>query len=149
MRVSQFVLLILLVSVIAVPSRAADYTFSSSYEISKESIRFSDTNTCSGHVYFEQYSVNLNQWFAVYYRYSETNGEDTSVFGRAYIDIYNAAGVLEKEISFDTDQEIAIELLEDVVLIYFHTHVIAYTWKDNAICGYKIANYDAVREDIL
>lgn len=149
MRAWKFVLLILLISLLAVPSRAAEHTFSHDYEISKESIGFSDTNTCSGHVYFEQYSVNQNQWFAVYYRYSETNGENTSVFGRAYIDIYNAAGALVKEISFDTTQEIAIEMVEDAVLVYFHTHVMAYTWEDNAICGYEMANYDSVREDIF
>ena len=145
----QYTLLLILIILMAVPCMAVDYEFSYSYEIPKENIGFSDTDDCTGHVYFEQFSVNQNQWVAVYYRYSEANEEDAGAFSRVYIDVYNAEGSLEKEISFDTSQEIAIELTENAVLIYFHTHVMAYTWEDNAICGYQITDYDSVRQDIF
>lgn len=149
MRKWQYILLLILIVLISVPCMAVDYEFSYSYEISKESIGFSDANACTGHVYFEQFSVNQNQWVAVYYRYSETNEENAGAFSRVYIDLYNAEGSLEKEISFDTSEEIAIRLTENAVLIYFHTHVMAYTWEDNAICGYQIADYDSIRGDIF
>lgn len=143
------VLLAVLASLVAVPCMAADYDFSYSYEIEKESIGFSDANACSGHVYFDQFSVNQNQWVAVCYRFSETDDKTGGSFSRVYIDIYDAEGDFFKEISFDTSQEIAIELTENAVLVFFHTHVMAYTWEDNGICGYQMADYDSLRGGIF
>lgn len=146
-------IIVTLIILMVIPCRALEQStvkeFAYSYDISKESIAFCDTDNCSGHVYFEQFSVNRNQWFAVYYRYTEAGKESRSAFGRAYIDIYNAEGVFQKEISFDTTQEIAIEMTDSELLVYFQSHVMAYTWKDNMICGYQIADYESVRADIF
>lgn len=149
MKKLQCILLLILIVFMAIPCMAADYEFSYSYEIPKDSIGFSSTNECTGHSYFEQFSVNQNQWVAVYYRYSKSNEKNTGAFSKVYIDLYNAEGSLEKEISFDSSQEIAIELTENAVLIFFQTHVMAYTWEDDAICGYQIAGYDSIRGDIF
>lgn len=149
MRIWRYILLTILIALMAVPCIAVEHDFSYSYVIEKESIGFSDSSVCSGHVYFDQFSVNQNQWVAVCYRFSETDDKTGGSFSRAYIDLYDAAGNFYKEISFDTSQEIAIELTENAVLVFFHTHVMAYTWEDNAICGYQMADYDSVRSDIF
>ena len=144
------ILLTLLVALLPVPCMAVeDIEFSYRYEIEKESIDFSDLDVCSEHLFFEQFAVNQKQWFAVYYRYSKTDSASGGTFERAYIDIYDDQGVLRKEISFNTTQDLAIELTENAVLIYLQTHVIEYTWEGNAICGYQIADYDSVRQDIF
>lgn len=149
MRRWRYIVCILLLFNFTVPCNAAEYTFSYSYEIGRDSIGFTDANTCSGHVFFEQFAVNQNQWVAVYYRFSETDDFTGGSFGRAYIDIYDAEGAFFKEISFDTSQEIAIELTENAVRVFFQTHVMEYTWDNNEICGYHIADYDSLRGSIF
>ena len=144
------VFLSLLVALLPVPCMAVEnIEFSYRYEIEKESIDFSDLDVCSEHLFFEQFAVNQKQWFAVYYRYSKTDSASGGTFERAYIDIYDDQGVLRKEISFSTTQDLAIELTENAVLIYLQTHVMEYTWEDNAICGYQIADYDTVRGELF
>ena len=149
----RLILLALLFVILAVPcsavSQCADIEFSYSYDIDKESIGFEDSDTCSGHDYFDQYAVNQNQWFAVYYRLSKTEAHPNGTFGRVHIDIFDDQGALVKEISFNTTQDVAIELTETSVLIYLQTHVMEYIWENHAIRGYQIANYDSVRWEIL
>lgn len=109
------------------------------YNMSRDEIDFTVSDSCSGHVCFNQATACEDGGFAIYTNYTNlTDSSQKGRFERVYIDIYNAAGELQKEISFDYTYNLAIKLLEDSIEIYLNTTLISYNWQSDEFTAYRI-----------
>lgn len=124
-------ILIILLTVALLPANAAAQTEPSSGNVptlqilEKMELRFYDS--CSGHDYFYHVAVREDGWFAVLYRTAINKVNDDEYLSRIYVDIFNAQGEFQKEISFKSEYNIALEL-GDTLRIYDADFVISYDW---------------------
>ena len=109
---------------------------------------FQVRDTCSGHPFFMQVSARDDGWFAVYYRYADNPSASAEDPSTAYIDVFNAEGVFQYELSFRTERDLAMELTETGVNLYFYNYVIIYDCATGGIKGYRFPDGYAMENGI-
>lgn len=123
-------------------------------EISMPSnIDFETHDTCWGHDWFSQYHARDDGWFVTLHRVANLHGGDEQGFDRVYVDIYNAEGVFQKELSLhNTDANIVAYITESTVEIYLPNCYLSYNLETEVVtCHYAPANYvqDSELYDLL
>lgn len=100
-------------------------------------------NSCWEHDWFDQYHVRADGWFVVLSRVANLNGADKQGFNRVYVDIYNAEGVFQKEISFNAvEGDIVAVIKETAVEIYMPNRYLSYNLQLGEVtCHYTPDNY--------
>lgn len=106
-----------------------------------EDLNFTVNNICSGHAYFMQATADKTGRFAVYTRlYSPS--EDG--FRKVFIDIYDVDGSFLQELTFETPLDVAVEIAEEVVNIYFYKSILVYDFETQDVHHYAIPDGVAV-----
>lgn len=136
---------LLLVLALTMPANAAEYK---SLELGDEislpnNIGYEIHDTCCGHDWFEQYHAREDGWFIVLSIVANKNIATEQVFDRVYIDIYDAEGVFQKELSLNnTDANIAARLTSEAVEIYTTRYYLSYNMvTEELTCHYTPDDY--------
>ncbi|MBQ8579253.1 MAG: hypothetical protein IJ448_00985 [Oscillospiraceae bacterium] len=132
--------------VLVIPATAWDATPSSQLgdEISMpKDLAFEIHDSCWEHDWFEQYHAREDGWYIVMYFVANLNGGDALHFDRVYVDIFNADGVFQKELSFNkSDSTLAARLTDTAVEIYLTNCYLSYDLATEAVtCHYTPSNY--------
>lgn len=114
-----------------------------------QDLNFCVNTTCSKHVCFMQATAREDGCFAIYSRYIDTAEYSGNSFKKAYIDIYYADGSFYRELSFTTPLDLAIELTETSVNIYFYTSVIVYDLETQELRHYSIPSGTIENEGVF
>lgn len=128
----------MLVCVCGTEVRAKDLgqvTSIGSYEI-PDSFHITVHDTCSEHSFFQQVSARSDGSFLVFYRQANNPVSDT-IFGTAYMDVYDENGIFLYELTFDTPYDCAVEYTPDGIVLYFYDHFIVYDLKTGMCEGYR------------
>ena len=112
------------------------------YDVSREDMNFSVSDSCSEHLCFEQFAVSEKGYIAVYYALTVTEEAPYGTYSRVSIDILDNSGKLIKEISFDTKVHLAVTFYDDLLVICFDTHAFTYDWNTDTLAGYRFENAD-------
>lgn len=123
-------------------------------EISMPSdIGFQIHDTCQGHDWFNQYHVREDGWFVTLHRVANLHSGDAQGFDRVYVDIYNAEGVFQKELSLHSiDANIVACITEETVEIHLPNCYLSYNMETEGVtCHYAPANHvqDSELYDLL
>lgn len=100
-----------------------------------EDFMFSVSNSCSQHDYFDQVSADEDGTFAVLSRYTNIKEKPDLVFRLCYVDVYSPSGEFMLELSFFTEQDLAVELNDSLVNLYFYDRTISYDIATKALSG--------------
>lgn len=106
-------------------------------------IEFEVHDDCWEHNWFKYYHAREDGWYIVVYPVANLNGADKKHFDRAYIDIYNSEGTLQKELSLDgSDPNLVARITETAVEIYITNRYLSYDLTTGEVsCHYTPANY--------
>ena len=92
-------------------------------------------DSCSGHSDFMQVSAQDDGAFVVYSRSMKDSKKPT--FQQVFIDVYDPEGVFVKEISFMSPQDLAVEMVDDRVVVYFYSNVYVYDLREEETYYYS------------
>lgn len=109
---------------------------------------FQASDICTGHDNFLQASVTKSGRFALYTKYTDIKENPDLVYKLAFVDIYNEEGVFQQELSFNTEQDLAIELTEETLNIYFYDSVFSYDFSSKVLSGYSIPPEAAINNGL-
>ena len=120
-----------------------------------EDFEFSVSKVCSRFDYFMQAAAREDGCFAIYARHVDMDQHNGTDFEKVYIDLYDANGKFVEELSFTTPFDLAVELTEETVNIYFYKFVIVYNLETQELRNYSIPDgsainnglYERLRED--
>lgn len=106
-------------------------------------IAFEVHDSCWEHDTFGQYHAREDGWFVVVSNVANKNGGDKLYFERAYVDIYNAEGVFQKELSLsNSDPNLTARLTETAVEIYLTSCYLSYDLATGEVtCHYTPNGY--------
>lgn len=116
------------------------------YEI-PDSFRIAVHDRCSGHDFFQQVSARSDGSFLVLYRQANRPVSGT-IFGTAYIDVYDEDGIFLYELTFDTPNDCAVEYIQDGIVLYFYDHIIVYDPKTDVCEGYSTTAEAALQSGV-
>lgn len=111
-------------------------------------LNFTVNNTCTGHAYFMQASANTSGDFAIFSLHVDPNDYSTVDFKTVYIDIYRFDGSFLQELSFTTPLDLAFQLKENTVNIFFHSSVLVYDLTTQKLSHYAILKGDVVNDGL-
>ena len=109
---------------------------------------FSVSDTCSGHAYFMQAAADESGGFGVYSRHINPNNRSDIDLKKVYIDIYKSDGTFLQEVSFTTSLDLAFELAESAVNIYFYNFVVIYDRTTQGLLCYAIPDGSAIHNGL-
>lgn len=109
-----------------------------------QDLNFSVSDICSGHAYFMQAAANETGYFAIYSRHIDPDDYAKVDFKKVYIDIYRPDGGFLQELSFTTSLDLAVELKDKTVNIYFYGSVLVYDFTTKEVSHYAIPEGAAV-----
>lgn len=109
---------------------------------------FSVNDSCSRHQYFLQASAREDGWFAVYCRHIDSNRYSSDTFNKVYIDIYDADGRFYQELEFVSPLDLAIEIREQSINIYFYSSLLVYEFNTEELHHYTIKEGIATNEGL-
>lgn len=120
-----------------------------------DDLDFSVSDTCSDHMFFMQASAREDGYFLIYSRHTDLTGDSNDTFKRVYIDIYDSEGVFLQELSFVSPLDLAVEITEESVNMYFYSSVMVYDLETQELTCYAISDgaavngglYQTLRED--
>jgi len=98
---------------------------------------------CSGHSSFIHYLVREDGWFAVYYRTAENTDTQESVFSRAYVDVFNAHGEFQIEISFISRDDLTLNFSSNVIEIYLSEFMLSVDLSTHEVTKIQISRHYA------
>lgn len=93
-----------------------------------DELMFTVSSSCAGHDYFYQASANEAGDFAILSRYTNIEENQDLVFNLCYVDIYTSDGLLLKELSFYAEQNCAVALSEQSIVICFFDKILFYDY---------------------
>ena len=114
-----------------------------------ESFNFSINDTCSEHDFFTQATVQTDGTFAVHTFGIVAGDKIRSDFDSHFIDIYDAEGNFLKEISFQSKNDVAIELVDSILNIYLYSSVICYDLKTEDVHYYLVGDNAAWESGVV
>lgn len=92
-----------------------------------EDFDFVVSETCPGHLFFQQAAAREDGWFVICSHYTPPADKGPGNFSRTYIDIYDEMGTFRQELSFATSQWCAADIQDDSVIIYFDFCIYIYS----------------------
>lgn len=113
-----------------------------------EDFDFTVQDTCSEHDFFFHVSVRDDGWFAVFYRTAVQTVTENEMLSRVYIDIFNADGEFLQEISFESSDDITLELTADSLDMYFYDYMLSYSLSTREVQGFRIPDNYAVESGL-
>lgn len=108
-----------------------------------EDLEFSVSKVCSRYDYFMQATAREDGCFAIYARHVDMDQHNGTDFEKVYIDLYDADGKFVEELSFTTPFDLAVELTEETVNIYFYKSVLVYNLETQQLRNYSIPDGSA------
>lgn len=81
---------------------------------------------CSGHSFFFHVKVRDDGWFVVFYRSANQNKAEDEYLSRVYIDLFNADGEFQKELSFVSYDDVVLDFTDSTIDIYFWDYMLSY-----------------------
>lgn len=109
---------------------------------------FSVSDKCSSHSYFMQAAADDTGCFAVYSRHVNPNDRSDIDLKKVYIDIYRPDGSFLQELSFTTSLDLAFELEESTINIYFYNFVVIYNRATQELSCYSIPDGAAINNGL-
>lgn len=104
-------------------------------------IAFEIHDSCWEHDWFEQYHAREDGWYIVMCFVANLNGGDARHFDRAYIDIFDANGVFQKELALNnSDTGLAARLTDTAVEIYLTNYCLSYDLATEKVSCHDIPN---------
>lgn len=113
-----------------------------------ENLNFAVRDTCAKYDHFMQVTAREDGCFAVYARQVDTGDRYIVDFEKVYIDIYNEDGYFCQELYFTTPHDLAVELTQTTVNIYFYNSVLVYDLETQELHNYAIPDGSAVNGDL-
>lgn len=108
-----------------------------------ENLEFSVSKVCSRYDYFMQATAREDGCFAIYARHVDMDQRNGTDFEKVYIDLYDADGKFVEELSFTTPFDLAVELTQETVNIYFYKSVLVYNLETQELRNYSIPDGSA------
>ena len=96
---------------------------------------FQINNSCSGHHYFLQFSVDDDGKILLVSRYTDILENKELTFKQCYVDIFEPDGTHIIEFSFYTKQDFVAELNGTDVILYFYDRMIRIDLNTNTLSG--------------
>ena len=108
-----------------------------------DNIAFEVHENCWEHDWFEQYHAREDGWLVILSLVANQNGGAEQGFNRVYIDIYDANGVFQKELSLNNlGPDIATVLTSTTVDIYTPNYYLSYNLvTEELTCHYTPKDY--------
>lgn len=91
--------------------------------------------TPTDHRFFEQAVAQPDGVFAICSRFTE---ESRDVFSRVYVDVYRSNGTFWKEVSFSTQFEVTIELMDNSLFFHFYDYVVVFDLATEHLACFEI-----------
>ncbi len=113
-----------------------------------KNLNFTVRDTCAKYDHFMQATAREDGCFAVYARQVDTGDRYIVDFEKVYIDIYNSEGDFYQELCFTTSQDLAVELTQETVNIYFYNSILVYNLETQKIHNYAIPDGEAVDGEV-
>lgn len=112
-------------------------------------LKFTVSDTCSGHACFEQAVANESGDFAVDCLHVDSQTPGNSDFSQHYVDIYHADGSFWAELSFHTSLGPKMFMDDHVLYIYFGISALVYDLQTQELKHYAISTEVADDMDLL
>lgn len=151
-RKTKIILSMLALLLVGLPTIVSAQSFggiktTGTYDI-PENFNFTVSDTCTGHDNFLQVSVLESGRFALYTKYTDIKMNPDLVYKWTFVDIYDENGIFQEELSFYTEQDLAIELTEESLNIYFFDSVLSYDFFRKVLSGYSIPAGEAIQSGL-
>ena len=91
-----------------------------------EDFCFYENKNCSEHDFYFQAAAQEDGCFAIHSRQANNTDLPEGTMRVAYIDVYDANGVFQRELVFTSALDFVMEYAMDTIHLYFYDHVISY-----------------------
>ena len=113
-----------------------------------QELNFAINDICTEHAYFMQAAANELGNFAIYTRHVNPKDNSDVDFNKVYIDLYHNDGKFMYEMTFTTPLDLAIELGEASVNIYFYDYMLIFDFLTQELSSYSIPEGVAVNSGL-
>ena len=111
-------------------------------------LNFKIQSECTGHSFFNQATVQEDGAFAVH-TFGVVDDKSWTNFEYNFIDIYDSSGNFLKEMTFESKENVAIELVDSTLNIYFYSSVVCYDLKTEDLHYYIVSDGAALDNGVI